>query len=949
MNRKAQRRAARAAAKMQMTLQKLADWQSHRELPKDFPVKSAEPEWSSKEQGLRIISVVERSGVLAHLEPKMTPRRGPKARASIRALLVCITMAACLKTKSYKRSDVVAVMYGLHPDIAQMLGLLDQHGNFKPIKFKRVAYQLIKFEALLWLGWYSGATRCDLRWFSNAMVWASVPRHIRRTVKAVIVDSTPVETWARTIHYVKQYDIDKDAFAMHREQVLENPNLAEPEPMDAMKAAAAKKRGVEVGPDGKIIRSKDLAARAGHASATRKRKAHKFVGYDLTTVIACRTISWSGRPDEYKLGPHVRPYILAIDLNPAGQNPGPSGLRAILNALKLAPGITEVIADRAYTVKREKFLRPLHKLGLNVVMDYPKRRLTNPDNETLGKRGQDVVMHCGTPLADWTPDTSVIPSAQNRRTTNTKQLENLFNKRFKEYGWRSAGPLYKPDGTIRGREFKCSVCAGCVASDFARRDPGSFRLHLRWLLALIMEAINDDIDTAEAEADADSRAEVRLVAADADGADLPGRRGSRGWGGPVGDHPAASSCPRWSDRGAAGVEAGPAASVSPGGVGGRGVAGRGRPAPGDGGRAGRRVGGAAGKIALGMSGPVPARVDGTAKAALLSLIDDAVDAGWTLNRACAVVELDRGRAWRWQQRRAGGGLDDARPGGNPIHGLLEWEEAEILALFDEWGDVDRSHRKLAHRGSYEQRVWASPSTVDRVLARHGLALQGAPRPARTVKTPWPDWCEWHPNQLWCWDGSQFERCVAAKHAYAIVDLVSRKWISTHLTANPDSVAARVLFSRGLDNEGLLTDELRARLTDPDTGLPDGDQAPLLLAVSDNGTEMHANETRRFMALCSIAQHFGRPSTPTDQAWIESLWGHVKREHPHLTTITDPAVLAAELERVRVHHNSVRLHEAIGYVTPNDEHDGRGDTIRAARTDGMRNADEQRRAWHRSQR
>ena len=366
--------------------------------------------------------------------------------------------------------------------------------------------------------------------------------------------------------------------------------------------------------------------------------------------------------------------------------------------------------------------------------------------------------------------------------------------------------------------------------------------------------------------------------------------------------PAASSCPRWSDRGAAGVEAGPAASVSPGGVGGRGVAGRGRPAPGDGGRAGRRVGGAAGKIALGMSGPVPARVDGTAKAALLSLIDDAVDAGWTLNRACAVVELDRGRAWRWQQRRAGGGLDDARPGGNPIHGLLEWEEAEILALFDEWGDVDRSHRKLAHRGCCEQRVWASPSTVDRVLARHGLALQGAPRPARTVKTPWPHWCEWHPNQLWCWDGSQFERCVAAKHAYAIVDLVSRKWISTHLTANPDSVAARVLFSRGLDNEGLLTDELRARLTDPDTGLPDGDQAPLLLAVSDNGTEMHANETRRFMALCSIAQHFGRPSTPTDQAWIESLWGHVKREHPHLTTITDPAVLAAELERVRVHHN-----------------------------------------------
>jgi len=67
------------------------------------------------------------------------------------------------------------------------------------------------------------------------------------------------------------------------------------------------------------------------------------------------------------------------------------------------------------------------------------------------------------------------------------------------------------------------------------------------------------------------------------------------------------------------------------------------------------------------------------------------------------------------------------------------------------------------------------------------------------------------------------------------------------------------------------------------------------------------------------------------------------------TITDPAVLAAELERIRVHYNNVRLHEAIGYVTPNDEHEGRGDTIRAARTNGMRIADEQRRAWHRSHR
>ena len=104
-----------------------------------------------------------------------------------------------------------------------------------------------------------------------------------------------------------------------------------------------------------------------------------------------------------------------------------------------------------------------------------------------------------------------------------------------------------------------------------------------------------------------------------------------------------------------------------------------------------------------------------------------------------------------------------------------------------------------------------------------------------------------------------------------------------------------------------------------------------------------------MALLTIGQHFGRPYTPTDQAWIETLWGHVKAENPHLLSITDPQVLGAELERVRRHYNAVRLHESIGYVTPNDEHEGRGDGIRQARRDGLTAADQARRTAHRAER
>jgi putative transposase len=102
-------------------------------------------------------------------------------------------------------------------------------------------------------------------------------------------------------------------------------------------------------------------------------------------------------------------------------------------------------------------------------------------------------------------------------------------------------------------------------------------------------------------------------------------------------------------------------------------------------------------------------------------------------------------------------------------------------------------------------------------------------------------------------------------------------------------------------------------------------------------------------LCAIAQHFGRPGTPTDQAWIESLNGHIKIEHSYLLTIEDPATLRAELAVVRAHYNGVRLHAGIGYVTPDDEHEGRGEAIRKAREAGLEQARLERLARHRAER
>ncbi|WP_037057874.1 integrase core domain-containing protein, partial [Pseudonocardia asaccharolytica] len=81
--------------------------------------------------------------------------------------------------------------------------------------------------------------------------------------------------------------------------------------------------------------------------------------------------------------------------------------------------------------------------------------------------------------------------------------------------------------------------------------------------------------------------------------------------------------------------------------------------------------------------------------------------------------------------------------------------------------------------------------------------------------------------------------------------------------------------------------------------------------------------------------------PEDQAWIETLFGHVKGEWPHLEKIRDPGELERELDRRRAEYNSVRLHAGVGYVTPDDEHEGRGEGIRQARRDGLAAAREAR--------
>lgn len=183
---------------------------------------------------------------------------------------------------------------------------------------------------------------------------------------------------------------------------------------------------------------------------------------------------------------------------------------------------------------------------------------------------------------------------------------------------------------------------------------------------------------------------------------------------------------------------------------------------------------------MGLSaGPVPSRVDARVKAGLLELLDHAVGRGWDEQAAADLLGVHVRRARRWRARSRAGRLSDAAPGGVPGHAILPSERAAILELYEAWKDIDRSHRKLAHRGSREALVWVSEATVLRVLRQEHLILPGNPPREPGARADWPDWVAWRPNSTWIQNFPDFSSCSQA--AIAVMDVVSRYWLTTLVT------------------------------------------------------------------------------------------------------------------------------------------------------------------------
>lgn len=259
------------------------------------------------------------------------------------------------------------------------------------------------------------------------------------------------------------------------------------------------------------------------------------------------------------------------------------------------------------------------------------------------------------------------------------------------------------------------------------------------------------------------------------------------------------------------------------------------------------------------------------------------------------------------------------------HRLTEAERREILDAADEDRLAHLRHRKLCHTLSREGRAFVSESSVLRVLRAAGkvpVYVRRA-RPRR----PRPELDESAPNRSWRYDLTRFPTRAGDYHLVPVIDGCSREIVGRYFGPEATSASVQPAREKALAQEGLLAEE----------------GPPLPLAVSDRGTQMTSRSTQAFFADLGIAQSFSRPRTPTDNATAESWMATLKCERLYEADTSEPSPWEVEemVDRFIDYYNWERLHQALGFVTPAERHEGRHTAILEARRRGMEEARKRR--------
>jgi transposase InsO family protein len=252
--------------------------------------------------------------------------------------------------------------------------------------------------------------------------------------------------------------------------------------------------------------------------------------------------------------------------------------------------------------------------------------------------------------------------------------------------------------------------------------------------------------------------------------------------------------------------------------------------------------------------------------------------------------------------------------------LEDWEKAAIVAFHGRY--PLEGYRRLAYMMLDADVVAVSPSSVYRVLKAAGKLAGRAGKPSkkgRGFEQPHS------PHEHWHIDVSYINICGTFFYLCSILDGCSRFIVHWEIRER-------------MTEQDVETILQRARERFPDA-------RPRI--ISDNGPQFVAWEFKQFIRLCGMTHVRTSPYYPQSngkiERWHKSLKGECIRVKTPLC-LEDARRLVTEYVE---HYNTVRLHSAIGYVTPADRLAGRQGSIWAERKRKLAAAESRRKARHES--
>lgn len=291
---------------------------------------------------------------------------------------------------------------------------------------------------------------------------------------------------------------------------------------------------------------------------------------------------------------------------------------------------------------------------------------------------------------------------------------------------------------------------------------------------------------------------------------------------------------------------------------------------------------------------------------IIDFVNKAVESGARLHKASGVIGLSARTIIRWRQDN---GEDRRRgPKTEPANKLSKQEREDILEVANSAPFRDLSPKQIVPLLADEGVYLASESSFYRLLREkkmltHHQASKPAVsrRPREHVATG--------PCQVWSWDITYLHTSVRGifYYLYMIVDVWSRKIVAAEVFAEESMEHSSRLFTKTCFIHNVL---------------PEG-----LVLHSDNGGPMKGATMVATLDKLGVTASFSRPRVSNDNPYSESLFRTMKYR-PGYPSKPFESIEQAQgwVDDFVLWYNTVHLHSAISFITPDDRHYGREERI-----------------------